>query len=189
MAVSALAATDPIRAVGRTRREHVAPERHDGMPLLPAPRHALAPLPHLAHDALKAASPRAHILVDLPARPLRTHTVEHQHARRRRRARARRERQQRAAHADHACHRVRASELARERAALREAEEVDAVSAPSAVAREVREDGCQESERAGGIRAREEVAERVEGLVPLERVLVQEGHAVGFEIELEIEMR
>ena len=66
-------------------------------------------------------------------------------------------------------------ELGRDGAALREAEEVDACGGPAAVAAQVREDGGEQRERRGRVGVRQELAERVEGGVPLVGLLVEEG--------------
>ena len=61
----------------------------------------------------------------------------------------------------------------RDAPALGEAKEVDARRGPSTVVHEVLEHLGDVVDRRGWVWAREEVAERVEGRVPLERVLVQ----------------
>ena len=61
----------------------------------------------------------------------------------------------------------------RDAPALGEAKEVDARRGPSTVVHEVLEHLDDVVDRRGWVWAREEVAERVEGRVPLERVLVQ----------------
>jgi len=63
--------------------------------------------------------------------------------------------------------------LGRDAPALGEAKEVDARRGPSTVVHEVLEHFGDVVERRGWVWAREEVAQRVEGRVPLERVLVQ----------------
>lgn len=59
-------------------------------------------------------------------------------------------------------------------AALREAEEVNAVRRPRAVGSEMRKDPGEKLERGCGVRLLEEFAEWVEGCVPLERLFVEE---------------
>ena len=65
-------------------------------------------------------------------------------------------------------------ELGRDGPALREPKEVDPVRGPGAVAREVRDDGAEKLERGCGVRVGEQLAERVEGVVPLVGLLVEE---------------